>query len=112
VEFIRHSARHEMYRGWVYIDRRGPPCQVMRALKIKVVYLNGTPIGVVSTWDGVAMLLTARLRRTVSLRQTMDSASESRDGFYVSLAVKGASPGDLGLPALHEIGSAPCEDVD
>jgi hypothetical protein len=54
-------------------------------MKLKAVYLNGTPIGSAGTWHEVAELVGRILRRQVSMREIFRPGSEGSDGFYIRM---------------------------
>jgi hypothetical protein len=57
----------------------------MPPLKIKVVVLNGVPIGGARTWIEAAHLVSTVLKRVVTPREVQNNGSEGPDGFYISL---------------------------
>jgi hypothetical protein len=52
----------------------------------KTLYLNDVAVGSASTWHEVAEILSKRLGRQITAREAQNSGSESRTGFYVTLA--------------------------
>jgi hypothetical protein len=53
------------------------------AAKVKLVYLNGTPIGSAIAWNDASLVLSVSLDRNVTVAETLERGIEGPDGFYV-----------------------------